>query len=92
MTMSDLDTTMRQPQVGSDDLVCVDALPDPEDAEAYSAWIDSLTAQCTCEGVDRPCDGLLAGGLCDDLHLCSDDFAAALDSHTIQAQTTPSKP
>lgn len=29
-----------------------------------------LTEQCTCTPLsDRPCAGLLAGGLCDDLHM-----------------------
>ena len=61
------------------------ALPSPDDEQAYSDWLDTLTTQCTCDGVDKPCDGLLAGGLCDDLHLCSDAFAADLDLHNVQA-------
>lgn len=84
MSATNPDTTQHATAnaVASSAVVCADALPDPEDAEAYSAWLDSLANQCTCENVDRPCDGLLGGGLCDEIHLCSDDFAADLDSHT----------
>lgn len=57
-------------------------LPDPEDTEAYSKWIDELTGQCTCEGMDKPCDRLLVGGHCDDMHLCSDDFANDGDDYS----------
>ena len=32
--------------------------------------IEELTMQCTCTpDSDRPCAGLLAGGLCDQLHM-----------------------
>ena len=32
--------------------------------------IDELAKHCTCTPEsDRPCAGLLAGGLCDDLHM-----------------------
>lgn len=32
--------------------------------------IDELADDCTCTPTsDRPCAGLLAGGLCDDLHM-----------------------
>ena len=76
-----MDTPASPPSVATSGVLCADALPSPDDEQAYSDWLDTLTTQCTCEGVDKPCDGLLAGGLCDDLHLCSDAFAADLDSH-----------
>ena len=41
---------------------------DPE----YQAWVGTLSRECTCSG-DRPCDGLMAGGLCDDLHYDHDE-------------------
>ena len=41
----------------------------PEDDEAYQRFMESMTERCRCtpEG-NRPCDGVLAGGLCDDMH------------------------
>jgi hypothetical protein len=36
----------------------------------YQAFVLEMTLRCHCTPEsDRPCDGLLAGGLCDDLHL-----------------------
>ena len=35
----------------------------------YDQLVEQLAKICTCTPLsDRPCDGLLAGGLCDDLH------------------------
>lgn len=44
---------------------------DPEtmtDAQAQELadWMDKLATECTCVRDDRPCEGLIAGGLCDD--------------------------
>ena len=40
------------------------------DDPSYQALVQELTTQCTCTPEsDRPCAGLLAGGLCDDLHM-----------------------
>lgn len=37
---------------------------------AQEQLYEELAAQCTCTPLsDRPCAGLLAGGLCDDLHM-----------------------
>ena len=36
--------------------------------EKYADFVQALAAECMCVGVDRPCDGLLAGGPCDDFH------------------------
>src|SRR5687767_6192970 len=36
----------------------------PSESKAYQALVDELAKKCTCTGIDRPCDGLLAGGLC----------------------------
>jgi hypothetical protein len=42
---------------------------DPE----YQKLVDDLAAKCRCRPASmRPCDGLLAGGLCDDLNLEDD--------------------
>ena len=35
----------------------------------YQAWLDELAKFCTCTPPsERPCDGLMAGGECDDRH------------------------
>ena len=40
------------------------------DDPSYQALVQELATQCTCmPESDRPCSGLLAGGLCDDLHM-----------------------
>jgi len=41
----------------------VDMTDDPQ----YQAWVESMAKHCRCDH-DRPCAGVLAGGLCDDLH------------------------
>lgn len=33
--------------------------------EEYQRFVESMVEHCRCE-FDRPCDGVLAGGLCDD--------------------------
>lgn len=38
--------------------------------EEYQKLMDELALKCTCTPLsDRPCAGLMAGGLCDDLHM-----------------------
>lgn len=32
----------------------------------YQAWVEGMAVHCRCSS-DRPCDGVLAGGLCDDI-------------------------
>ena len=40
------------------------------DDPSYQALVQELAKQCSCTPEsDRPCAGLLAGGLCDDLHM-----------------------
>jgi hypothetical protein len=40
------------------------------DDPSYQELVAELAKECTCTPVgNRPCDGLLAGGLCDDLHM-----------------------
>lgn len=44
--------------------------PDPGeefDAE-YEKFVQSMLPYCHCEEHYRPCDGVLAGGICDDIH------------------------
>jgi len=35
-------------------------------SEQYQKFVDSMTHHCRCTGQPRPCDGVLAGGICDD--------------------------
>ena len=40
------------------------------ETQARQQLIEELALQCTCTPLsDRPCDGLLAGGLCDNLQM-----------------------
>lgn len=39
---------------------------DYPDSPEYQEFIESLIDKCTCYP-DKPCDGLLAGGFCDDI-------------------------
>lgn len=43
--------------------------------DARDKLMEELALLCTCTPLsDRPCDGLLAGGLCDNLHMGRDYF------------------
>ncbi len=44
-------------------------VPIDQDPPGYAAFVEKLAIECSCVGIDRPCDGLLAGGLCDNLNL-----------------------
>lgn len=42
---------------------------DPYQSEEYQKFVESMVPYCRCTPeANRPCDGVLAGGLCDDLH------------------------
>lgn len=40
---------------------------DPYKSEEYQRFVESIVPECHCAERYRPCDGLLAGGLCDGL-------------------------
>lgn len=41
---------------------------DPYDTPEYQAFVEEMAKHCHCEPVHRrPCDGVLAGGMCDDM-------------------------
>jgi hypothetical protein len=43
--------------------------PDPTDDPAYHVFVESMVQYCKCEPLSfRPCDGVLAGGLCDQIN------------------------
>ena len=37
----------------------------PHNDPSYLRFVDDMAKKCHCRPEDRPCDGLLAGGLCD---------------------------
>lgn len=49
--------------------------PDPFDSPEYAVFVESMIPFCHCVG-HRPCDGVLAGGMCDDIQddIDEDDF------------------
>lgn len=52
------------------DVALTIAQPKPEmdmtEDPAYHAWVESMAIHCRCSH-DCPCDGVLAGGICDDI-------------------------
>ena len=56
---------------------------DMHDDPSYQDLVAELAKHCTCTPAsDRPCDGLLAGGLCDDLHLDPREACDGIDGET----------
>lgn len=47
--------------------------------EQYQNFVDSMVPFCHCTDHNRPCDGVLAGGLCDNIQDTDDDYEATLD-------------
>jgi len=47
---------------------------DPYQSEEYQRFVESMAEHCHCTpGHHRPCDGVLAGGICDDMQWENDD-------------------
>lgn len=44
-----------------------DRYEDMTDDPAYQAFVESMAQYCHCADRYKPCDGVLAGGLCDDM-------------------------
>lgn len=40
---------------------------DPYESEEYQRFVESMVPHCHCAERHRPCDGVLAGGLCDNM-------------------------
>jgi hypothetical protein len=38
---------------------------DPYETEEYQRFVASMVPHCHCRESNRPCDGVLAGGVCD---------------------------
>lgn len=39
----------------------------PFESEEYDRFVESMVPHCHCRESNRPCDGVLAGGICDDI-------------------------
>lgn len=42
---------------------------DPFESEEYARFVEEMAKSCRCAPSVRPCDGVLAGGVCDGLGL-----------------------
>lgn len=40
---------------------------DPFESREYQKFVESMVEHCYCKPSSRPCDGVLAGGPCDDI-------------------------
>jgi len=42
----------------------------------HQKWLQELAEECTCcrNCVDPPCEGLMAGGFCDELCFCEEEL------------------
>lgn len=49
-----------------------------QDDPQYQSFVESLVPQCNCD--DKPCEGLLAGGLCDERCENCEDLATTYDT------------
>ena len=45
---------------------------DPYESEEYQKFIESMVPLCHCSPRNKPCDGVLAGGVCDGINDDSD--------------------
>jgi len=52
---------------------------DPTESEDYAKFVESMVPHCHCTGQNRPCDGVLAGGVCDNIHESLEDERPAHD-------------
>ncbi len=39
----------------------------PYETAEYQKFVESMAVHCRCRPSDRPCDGVLAGGVCDNI-------------------------
>lgn len=46
----------------------------PFESEEYEQFVQSMVPYCRCKESNRPCDGVLAGGLCDDVQEPPEDY------------------
>jgi hypothetical protein len=40
----------------------------PYESVEYERFVQSMVKHCHCDPEYQPCDGVLAGGMCDDMH------------------------
>lgn len=61
---------MNTPQQRADEVMDALTFPPAEgtpEAESYAKFVESMVPFCHCAERHRPCDGVLAGGLCDNM-------------------------
>lgn len=47
---------------------------DPYQTEEYARFVESMIPLCHCRESNRPCDGVLAGGVCDGVQEPREEF------------------
>jgi hypothetical protein len=49
-------------------------MEDITESPEYKEWLEKLAKECKCCPIcsDKPCDGLMAGGFCDELCFCDE--------------------
>jgi hypothetical protein len=47
---------------------------DPFESPEYAAFVESMVPHCHCSPSHQPCDGVLAGGLCDNIRDDREDW------------------
>lgn len=52
---------------------------DPFESAEYQKFVEEMAKHCHCSPRHRPCDGVLAGGLCDRITDDRDDYHCDLD-------------
>ncbi len=55
---------------------------DPTDSPEWQVWIEGLAKHCRCRD-NRPCDGLMAGGPCDELGDLGDELLEDADERLV---------
>jgi hypothetical protein len=53
---------------------------DPYQSEEYQKFVEIMVEDCHCHEAIKPCDGVLAGGLCDGLKGAPDMFGEERES------------
>lgn len=79
---------------GASSVIAGSASEEIFNSEEYAKFVESMVSYCHCAH-DRPCDGVLAGGLCDNIHderddLCDDDrVSLAYETDDLPAMDRP---
>lgn len=52
---------------------------DPFESAEYQKFVESMVPHCHCSPAHRPCDGVLAGGVCDGIKDDRDEYPYAVE-------------